>query len=153
MMQRIEYRVATIEDIPMIREFRITQLSRGGTVEVPDITAELNAFFEERFRSDAIYQVFACKDDEVIATGAVLFYAYPPSHVNRSGMIAYISNMFTKPEYRKQGIASEILRRLEEEARRRGVTTAKLGATPMGKSIYEHAGYTDDDLHILIKKL
>ncbi len=152
-MQEILYRAATVEDIPVIRDFRITQLSRGGTVDVPDITAELNGFFEERFRTDSIHQIFACKGDEIIATGAVLFYAYPPSHVNRSGMIAYISNMFTKPEYRKQGIASHILELLEAEARRRGVLQAKLGATPMGKSIYVHAGYTDDDLHTLVKKL
>ena len=152
-MSNITYRAATERDIPIIKDFRITQLSRGGTVEVPDIHAELDAFFGDCFKNDSIYQIFASINDEIIATGAVIFYAYPPSHVNRSGVVAYISNMFTKPEYRRKGIATEILKLLEEEARRRGVKTAKLGATEMGKSIYEHAGYTEDELFTLIKKI
>ncbi|MBQ6933836.1 MAG: GNAT family N-acetyltransferase [Clostridia bacterium] len=152
-MNDIVFRAATREDIPTICKFRVTQLSRGGTVEVPDIDAELKGFFNKCFDDNTIHQIFAFKDGEAIATGAVLFFAYPPSHVNRSGLIAYISNMFTLPEYRKQGLGTHILGMLEDEARRRGVKTAKLGATPMGKSLYVHAGYGDDDLHTLIKKL
>lgn len=152
-MNDLTFRAATRADIPLIIDFRLEQLSRGGTVFVPDITAELTAFFEDCFDRDVIHQIFAFDGDRAVATGAVLFYAYPPSHVNRSGLIAYISNMFTKPDCRRQGIASRILTMLEDEARRRGVQTAKLGATPAGKSLYEHAGYAEDELFTLIKPL
>lgn len=122
-------------------------------MQVPDIDKELTGFFTELFEQDRIYQIFAMDGDKEVATGAVIFYAYPPSHVNRSGLVAYISNMFTTPEYRKQGLGSRIIAMLEEEAKRRGVLSAKLGATPMGKSLYEHAGYHEDELVNLVKKL
>ena len=152
-METITYRVADSRDIPEICRFRVTQLSRGGTVQVPDIMTELTAFFQTRYATDSIHQIFACCGDRIVATGAVLFYQYPPSHVNRSGQIAYISNMYTEPEYRNRGIASRILAMLEEEALRRGITSAKLGATPMGVSIYTRAGYHEDALCTLVKEL
>jgi len=153
MMQGITFRFATVDDIPMICQFRITQLARGGAVKVEGIDDELVRFYNECFEQDTIRQIFAYENEKAIATGAVLFYSYPPSHVNKSGKIAYISNMFTDPEYRNRGIASQILSMLEDEARNRGITTAKLGATAMGKSVYEHAGYKEDVLYTLIKEL
>lgn len=152
-MENITYKVATIEDIPMICHFRKTQLIQNGAVFKESIDDELTNFFEENFNNNTIYQIFAYQDNQAIATGAVLFYSYPPSHVNRSGKIAYISNMFTFPEHRKQGIATHILHLLEEEARNRGITSAKLAASPSGKPLYEANGYTPDHLANLTKKL
>ena len=152
-MENISFRIATADDIPMICKFRVTQLARGGAVKVEGIDDELVRFYNECFEQDMIVQIFAYENDQAIATGAVLFYSYPPSHVNMTGKIAYISNMFTTPEYRSRGIATRILAMLEDEARRRGITTAKLGATPMGKAVYEHAGYKEDALYTLVKDL
>jgi len=152
-MQNITFRIATADDIPMICRFRITQLARGGAVKVEGIDDELIRFYNECFEQGSILQIFAYENERPIATGAVLFYSYPPSHVNKTGRIAYISNMFTEPEYRNRGIATKILSMLEDEARKRGIKTAKLGATAMGKSVYEHAGYREDELFTLIKAL
>ena len=152
-MQEITFRIATAEEIPMICEFRVTQLARGGTVVVEGIDEELVRFYKECFAQDMICQIFAYENEKAVATGAVLFYSYPPSHVNKTGKIAYVSNMFTDPEYRNRGIATQILKLLEDEARKRGITTAKLGATPMGKAVYEHAGYKEDALYTLVKTL
>ena len=57
------------------------------------------------------------EDGKIIATGAVIFYVYPPSYSNKTGMSAYITNMFTEPAYRGQGIATKILDMLDVHKR------------------------------------
>lgn len=152
-MENITYKVATIDDVAMICHFRKTQLIQNGAVFKESIDEDLIRFFENNFKNNTIYQIFAYQNNKAIATGAFLIYSYPPSHVNKTGKIAYISNMFTFPEYRKQGIATHILHLLEEEAKRRGITSAKLAASPSGKPLYEKNGYTPDHLANLTKKL
>ena len=50
-------------------------------------------------------------------------------------------NMYTKPEWRKKGIGTAILKKLLEEAKNRDITAVKLYATPMGKLLYEKHGF------------
>ena len=64
-----------------------------------------------------------------------------PTYHNPSGNKAYIMNMYTNPEYRRQGIAFETLRLLVEDAKSRGVNAISLEATDMGRPLYEKYGF------------
>lgn len=48
-----------------------------------------------------------------------------PTVHNPTGRKAYLMNLYTAPQYRRQGIAARILTRLVEDAHRRGVTDRK----------------------------
>lgn len=50
-------------------------------------------------------------------------------------------NMYTKPEYRRMGIASKTLDLLVKDAKERDVTSISLEATEMGKPLYEKYGF------------
>ena len=54
---------------------------------------------------------------------------------NPTGRKAYLMNLYTAPQYRRQGIATRILTRLVEDAHRRGVTAISLEATAMGRPV------------------
>lgn len=140
----IQYRLATIEDIPDLCEIRKIQLIHEGIEPVVNIDQYLHEFFEEHFKSNQLYQILACVDGKIIATGAICFYFYPPSYTNPTGRIAYITNMYTDPMYRKQGIATNILGMLKEETKRRKVQIMRLGASQMGRPIYEKIGFVQD---------
>ena len=60
---------------------------------------------------------------------------------NPSGCKAYIMNMYTKPEYRRKGIANNTLKLLVEDARSRGINEISLEATQMGRPLYEKFGF------------
>ena len=49
-----------------------------------------------------------------------------PTYHNQSGMKAYIMNMFTHPDYRRQGIAYRTLDTLIKDAKRMGITDISL---------------------------
>ena len=69
-----------------------------------DIDKDLLRFFQDSFQHDTIIEFLAIDNDQIIATGAVCFYDYPPTFSNQTGRIAYITNMYTKPAYRRQSI-------------------------------------------------
>ena len=50
-------------------------------------------------------------------------------------------NIYTRPDYRRQGIARHMVDLLVGEARERGVTAISLEATAMGMSLYESYGF------------
>ena len=49
----------------------------------------------------------------------------------------------TLPAYRRQGIASGLIRRLVRRGRERGCTTTSLVASRAGTPVYERLGYRD----------
>lgn len=68
------------------------------------------------------------------------FQVMPTVH-NPTGQKAYLMNMYTAPQYRRQGVAAHTLALLVEDAHRRGVTAISLEATAMGRPLYERFGF------------
>ena len=50
-------------------------------------------------------------------------------------------NMYTKPEYRRKGIAWQTLKLLVKAARQAGVSSISLEATESGRPLYEAFGF------------
>lgn len=141
----MEYRKATREDIELISEIRRIQLIHEKAHEETGIKEELYKFFEDVFEADRIVQILAMDKENVAATGAILFYDYPPGFDNPTGKTAYIANMFTAPRYRRRGLAVTILDMLFEESKKRGVHVVRLLASEPGKPVYEKYGLKKED--------
>lgn len=82
------------------------------------------------------------EDNMVVGGLAVSYYQMLPSGKNPSGLCAYILNMFVEPEYRKKGIATELLEFVISKCREKGVGKVALHATEMGWHAYEKAGFS-----------
>ena len=141
----MKFRLGTPDDIGIMCALRKKQLVDEGISPSVDIDAELREFFEKKLRSGELVEWLLEEKDKIIATGDIVFYEFPPTYTNRSGVKGYITNMYTKPEYRGQGIATSMLARLAEEAKRRGVKKLWLGASKMGRPVYEKFGFKDSD--------
>ena len=90
-------------------------------------------------------------DSEIIATSGVCFYVLPPNFSNPTGETAYITNMYTKPEHRRKGIAADLLTMVIDEAKSRGYKVIRLHASEYGKSIYKKAGFIDSDGYMALR--
>lgn len=137
------YRLATPQDIPVLIELRKRQLIDEGSTPDTIIDNELNTFFERNFRDNSLVQWIVEEQDEIIATAGVIFYAFPPSYTNASGIKGYITNVYTHTSYRGQGLASALLDKLVSEAKKRHVPVLLLEASTMGKPVYQKYGFTE----------
>lgn len=145
------FRKATVDEIPELVECRKKQLVDEGQSPDIDITEPNIEFFRERFESGQMEE-WVCEDDgKIVATGALIYFDFPPSFVNNGGHKAYISNIYTVPEYRGRGIAPKILEILENIARERGCCRVWLEASDMGKPVYQKCGFDENGMVLMIE--
>lgn len=139
----MEFRKAEIADIPFLVELRKQQLLDEGSSPVNNIDDELISYFTSSLIDESLISWLAIDNERIIATSGVCFYRLPPNYHNPTGWVAYITNMFTLNEYRKQGIASTLLKLVIDEAKSRNYRIIRLHASSDGKSIYSKFGFVD----------
>lgn len=144
------FRKAGLEDIAELVRLRIEFMREvNGSVNDTDeskyealVKANLD-YFRENIKSNCFIAWLAIDKERIIGTSGLVFYHRPPSFKNPSGKIAYIMNIYTLTEYRKQGIASLLLEKAIGEAESMGYKTISLNATEMGKTLYLSRGFQD----------
>lgn len=83
------------------------------------------------------FAILVMDDGKFIGAGGVSFYYVMPTYHNSSGKKAYIMNMYTDPNYRRQRIAYKTLDMLVNVSKERGVKQISLEVTDMGRPLYE----------------
>ena len=83
----------------------------------------------------------AVDGDRIVGTSGVSFVEKPPYFGCPSGRIGLLSSMFTDKEYRRRGIAKELLTRVVNEAREYGCGTVQITASDMGVLLYSDFGF------------
>lgn len=111
-------------------------------VEVENrLRAELHQFFEVEIPAKTYVSFLAMEGEKLIGVGGMKISKKPGSFRLPSGLSGYIMNMYTIPEYRNQGIATEILKMLEQYANENGIQLLELHATQAGQPVYEKFGF------------
>ena len=89
-------------------------------------------------------------NETFIGAGGVSFYQVMPTYHDPTGKKAYIMNMYTAPEYRRQGIAFHTLDLLVKDAKEQGVLQIALEAMDMGRPLYEKYGFVkmEDEMEL-----
>ncbi|MEQ2528317.1 GNAT family N-acetyltransferase [Robertmurraya yapensis] len=141
----MKYRKASIDDIVQLMDLRKRQLLDEGIEPTIDIDMELREFFRHKLSDGSLIQWLVEDEQNIVACGAIVFYDFPPSYTNRSGKKGYICNMYKNENYRGQGIATQLLDKLVEEAKQLGVTRIWLGASKMGKPVYKKFGFIESN--------
>ncbi len=140
----MEYRAATTDDVETLVELR-KQLVAACGAPAQDVDAELRDYFQKKLAEGSLVEWLAIENGQAVATAALVFYDFIPSSANKSGVRGYITNMYTAPAYRKQGIATFLLGKLAEEAKARGVKRLWLHAAEMGRPVYVKFGFHEAD--------
>lgn len=135
------YRKAGLEDAGKLIEIRKQQLIDEGIEPDINIDEELADFFNQKLADDSLVEWIVEDNGEIIATAAIAFYQFPPTYTNKSGWKGYVTNMYTRDDYRRQGIATLLLDKLVEVAKIRNVKKLWLGASELGRPVYEKFGF------------
>ncbi len=99
---------------------------------------ELDTFIRMRINQ---IRWLAMDGKKIIGTSGMSFVEKPPYFGCPSGRIGLLSSMFTDPNYRRMGIAKELLSRVVEEARAYGCGTVQITASDLGVKLYTAYGF------------
>ncbi len=139
----MNYRKADKNDVRQLVELRKKQLIDEGCYSENHIDDELERYFSTSISNKNLVVWLATENEYIIGTAGVCFFQYPPSFSNITGKIAYITNVYTRNEYRKQGIATRLLELIMEEVKNEGCKFVRLHASSQGKKLYEKMGFAD----------
>ena len=143
----IIYKRLTEAELNTFINMRITQLTEEYTSEgreVPkdvDLKAALLDYYHKHMADGTFVSWLAMDGDKIIGTSGMSFVEKPPYFTCPSGRLGLLSSMYTDPNYRRLGIARELLHRVVEEARSYGCGAVHITASDMGVKLYTAYGF------------
>ncbi len=139
------YKKADITDIDFLTEVRVEVLRAANRladdVDMSNVKNETLKYYQEHLAKETHCAYLVFDENEFVGAGAISFFEVMPTYCNPSGKKAYIMNMYTKPNYRRNGIAYKLLDMLVKESKKRGISYITLEATLMGRPLYEKYGF------------
>ena len=143
----IVYKKLTENELEQIIEMRINQLteeytSEGKTVpENVDLKKSLMDFYTKNMAAGTYVSWLAFDGDKIVGTSGMSFAEKPPYFTCPTGRLGILSSMYTDPDYRRMGIATQLLDHVVNEAKDYGCGTIYITASNMGVKLYEAYGF------------
>lgn len=120
------FKKATMLDIDELVSIRIIVLCAANKlsedVDMSVVAEESYEYYMRALKTGEHIAYLVYDNEKFIGAGGVSFYQVMPTYHNPTGKKAYIMNMYTLPEYRRQGIAFSTLDLLVKAARKQGVS-------------------------------
>lgn len=144
---QITYKRLTEAELETFINMRITQLTEEYEVEGKrppedvNLKTALEDFYHRHMADGTFVSWLALDGDKIIGTSGMSFVEKPPYFSCPTGRLGLLSSMFTNPNYRRMGIAKELLHRVVEEARSYGCGAVWITASNMGVKLYTAYGF------------
>lgn len=137
----IIYQKLTEKELDIFIDMRINQLREEGAKEDIDIKPALLEYYKRHMADGTFVSWLAVDQGVIVGTSGMSFVEKPPYFSCPNGKIGLLSGMFTAKDYRRQGIARELLSRVVEEARKYGCGAVQITASDMGVLLYTNFGF------------
>lgn len=137
----IQYQKLTKTELDAFIEIRINQLREEGATEDIDLRPALKDYYNRHMADGTFVSWLAMDGDIIIGTSGMSFVERPPVFTCPNGRIGILSSMFTANQYRRKGIAKELLSRVVQEAKEYGCGAVQITASDMGVLLYTDFGF------------
>jgi predicted GNAT family acetyltransferase len=140
----MEIRKANLKDLDIIYNNRMqfTQLMNNQEISITEeFKQDTYNYIKNHIVDDSLVIWIATEEDEIISVAMVCYYQLLPTISNKKGKTGYIQNVFTLPNYRGRGYATELMNKIIVDAKERNVGRLLLSASDMGRPIYEKIGF------------
>ncbi len=143
-------RKATSDDIFDLIQLRIDYLTEHfgslNDAQQAQIRAQLPGYFRAHLPHDFIAYI-AQTNNHAIATAFLVVQEKPANPRFLSGRTGLLLNVYTIKEYRRRGIAKQLMNRIIDDARNLALSSIELTATEAGKPLYNNLGFVQNDRH------
>ena len=145
------FKKADINDIDRLAQFRNAYMTEEyKTMPVHDLDImmkSLPAYFKAHMDKD--FHAFIAIDDNGENAGSLflIIQEKPASPRFPTGRMAIVMNVYTAPEYRRQGVASTLVKMMLEFGKTQKLDHIELRATKMGEPLYKKHGFVEDTVY------
>lgn len=137
---------ATNQDVEQLTKLRIAYLTEDhGDLDEKEL-AIMERALPDYFNKNLNKNIFAYVErngQEIVACALLLVVAKPMSPAFINGKTGTVLNVYTKPQYRHNGYAKNLMNMLLEDADNMGLCVVELKATEDGYSLYKSTGFKD----------
>ena len=145
MQQAVVIREARPADIPEIvrqRRLMYEDLGERDTSALSAMQASSAEFLEEAIPAGIFRGWLAeTRGGRVVAGGGMMIVPWLSRPADPEPRRAWILNVYTCPEYRRQGIARRLMQTMIEWCRQAGFQSVSLHASDEGRPLYESLGF------------
>lgn len=153
MEQILKIEMANNEDIEELSKLRVLQQKDDWQEEYEDKMGlrETTKWYLNTHLNKDIYFFIIRENNKIVATCGLQIIEQLPQ-CNNNGLMGYICNVFTRKEYRKRGIQTNLLKKCIDFANKKGVKMIQLATdNPEAISIYKKIGFEQDKLMMIWK--
>jgi GNAT superfamily N-acetyltransferase len=140
----ITYRLATVDDVDALADLRWLM----ETERHPDHHTDHDAYLAaarvsigSEIERGAHIGFLAESGGQVVACAILIWWTMLPSLLDFHRRRGYVSSVYTRLEYRRRGIARNLMERLIARAREMGASRLILWASEMGRPLYLDLGF------------
>nr|WP_314463103.1 GNAT family N-acetyltransferase [uncultured Clostridium sp.] len=145
-MTDVILRKAEMSDIKQLVSMRIAylyeDLGEEAVCTVHNFEQELTAFFHTHLNEDIDAFVAEYKG-EIISTSFTAYYSRLPHPDFPKGTAGVPINGYTKPEFRKMGLAGSLLKMSAEYAKQKGIELLNMEVTKKGLPVSKEIGFRE----------
>lgn len=138
---------AKLTDLDLLVKWRMEVLQEVFAVpaagQLTRLELENREYYQNALPNEQHIACFAWVDNEIAGCGGECLYQEMPSPDNPVGACAYLMNIYTRPEFRGQGVGRETVNWLVKQAKDRGITKIYLEASECGRPLYRKIGFCD----------
>ncbi len=144
--KNIEITKATAVDIEELMTIRLEMLCEvNGLARDYAFSDELKTCAREYFLNGEQTTILAKDGKKAVGCASINYITIMPTFGHPTGKRAFLMSVYTRAEYRRQGIARNMVKQLIEEAKARGCTEIILDATEDGRELYKSLGFEQSD--------
>ena len=140
----IEIRPGSISDIAEIARQRRRMCEDMNYSDAHALALMENAtaeYLKKAIPEGSFRSWLACDNGRVVAGGAVVISPWPAHAYELQCRRATILNVYTEPEYRRRGIARQIMETMITWCKQEGFARVTLHASDDGQHLYESLGF------------
>lgn len=146
-MTKFEIRRAALCDVKTLVALRLEMRRERETalLTIPEteFALRLEKYFSQAVSDGSFISFIAWDNDIAAGCSGLSVMALPPSYGDLTGKKGYITNMYTRTEYRGQGLARKLLDELKRYAVEVGCSSLELNASAAGYPVYKKYGFSD----------
>ncbi len=142
----MEIRRADLNDLDalLVNRMEFIDTMRNEEVVISDeFIKDTYEYMKKHIKDESMVIWIALDSDKIVSAAMICYYQMLPTVSNLTGNTGYLQNVYTLPNYRGRGLASELVKKIMQDAKDRNVGRLLLHASEMGRPVYEKLGFED----------